>query len=192
MPGSGERTGHACFPGMLTGAFYQLLSSGTSSDLGGGISVDQYIGTQLQKGGLQGARQPQSGDLRGEHRSPLLVGRRSGRPAQPRSEQRLQSLLQGLAPDDVTTGTGGAGGRSGAAARAARRSTTRTPSSKSILDSVDRGPQSVLEHRRQRGQAEHRPAPDLDPRHRECGCRMTHDDAAHRGRRRRAHLHDDR
>ncbi|HSY39434.1 MAG TPA: hypothetical protein VLA79_07895, partial [Polyangia bacterium] len=29
MPGSGERTGHACFPGMLTGAFYQLLSSGT-------------------------------------------------------------------------------------------------------------------------------------------------------------------
>jgi hypothetical protein len=54
MPGSGERTGHACFPGMLTGAFYQLLSSGTSSDLAGGISVDQYIGTQLQKGGYKG------------------------------------------------------------------------------------------------------------------------------------------
>jgi Protein of unknown function (DUF1552) len=49
MPGSGERTGHACFPGMLTGAFYKTLSSGTSSDLGGGISVDQYIGSQLQQ-----------------------------------------------------------------------------------------------------------------------------------------------
>jgi Protein of unknown function (DUF1552) len=54
MPGSGERTGHACFPGMLTGAFYQLLSSGTSSDLAGGISVDQYIGTKLQAGGYKG------------------------------------------------------------------------------------------------------------------------------------------
>ncbi|MFL5306289.1 MAG: DUF1552 domain-containing protein [Polyangia bacterium] len=54
MPGSGERTGHACFPGMLTGAFYKLLSSGTSSDLAGGISVDQYIGTQLQKQGYKG------------------------------------------------------------------------------------------------------------------------------------------
>ena len=54
MPGSGERTGHACFPGMLTGAFYQLLSSGTSSDLAGGISVDQYIGNKLQAGGYKG------------------------------------------------------------------------------------------------------------------------------------------
>lgn len=54
MPGSGERTGHAVFPGMLTGAFYQLLSSGTSSDLAGGISVDQYVGTQLQAGGYKG------------------------------------------------------------------------------------------------------------------------------------------
>ena len=49
MPGSGERTGHACFPGMLTGAFYKTLASGTSSDIGGGISVDQYIGGQLQQ-----------------------------------------------------------------------------------------------------------------------------------------------
>jgi hypothetical protein len=54
MPGSGERTGHACFPGMLTGAFYKLLDKGTSADLGGGISVDQYIGTQLQKQGYKG------------------------------------------------------------------------------------------------------------------------------------------
>jgi hypothetical protein len=48
MPGSGERTGHAVFPGMLTGAYYKTLASGTSSDIGGGISVDQYVGKQLQ------------------------------------------------------------------------------------------------------------------------------------------------
>ena len=54
MPGSGERTGHAVFPGMLTGAFYSLLSSGTSSDLAGNISVDQYIGTKLQAAGYKG------------------------------------------------------------------------------------------------------------------------------------------
>jgi hypothetical protein len=54
QPGSGERTGHSAFPGMLTGAYYSLLSSSTSSDLGGGISIDQYIGNQLQQGGYKG------------------------------------------------------------------------------------------------------------------------------------------
>lgn len=54
MPGSGERTGHACFPAMLTGADYKILSSSTSSDQAGGISVDQYIGQQLQKQGYKG------------------------------------------------------------------------------------------------------------------------------------------
>lgn len=54
MPGTGERTGHACFPGMLTGAFYQTLSASTSGDLAGGPSIDQYIGTKLQLGGYKG------------------------------------------------------------------------------------------------------------------------------------------
>jgi len=54
MPGSGERTGHACFAGMLTGAFYKTLASNTGADLGGGISVDQYVGKQLQKNGYKG------------------------------------------------------------------------------------------------------------------------------------------
>ncbi len=54
MPGSGERTGRACFPGLLTGAFYQTLSSSTSADVAGGISVDQYIGKQLQARGYKG------------------------------------------------------------------------------------------------------------------------------------------
>ncbi|MDP9152132.1 MAG: DUF1552 domain-containing protein [Myxococcota bacterium] len=49
MPGSGERTGHACFPGMLTGKFYQALSASTGADLAGGPSIDQYIGSQLQQ-----------------------------------------------------------------------------------------------------------------------------------------------
>jgi Protein of unknown function (DUF1552) len=54
MPGSGERTGFACFPGMLTGAFYQTLSTATSADIAGGPSVDQYIGRALQGGGYGG------------------------------------------------------------------------------------------------------------------------------------------
>ena len=69
MPGSGERTGHACFPGMLTGAFYKRLDKGTSSDLGGGISVDRYIGGQLQKTmRLQGPRQSESINFLSQHR----------------------------------------------------------------------------------------------------------------------------
>lgn len=54
MPGSGERTGHACFPGMLTGAFYQTLSGSTSADVAGGPSIDQYIGSHLQTTGYKG------------------------------------------------------------------------------------------------------------------------------------------
>lgn len=54
MPGAGERTGWACYPGMLTGAFYQLLSSGTSEDLAGGISIDQFIGNGLKAQGYPG------------------------------------------------------------------------------------------------------------------------------------------
>jgi hypothetical protein len=54
MPGTGERTGHACYPAMLTGANYQTLSSSTAADLAGGISVDQYIGNALKAGGYGG------------------------------------------------------------------------------------------------------------------------------------------
>ncbi|HXN31108.1 MAG TPA: DUF1552 domain-containing protein [Polyangiaceae bacterium] len=54
MPGAGERTGKACFPGMLTGAFYQTLSSSTAADVAGGPSVDQYIGSALVAGGYGG------------------------------------------------------------------------------------------------------------------------------------------
>jgi Protein of unknown function (DUF1552) len=55
-PGTGERTGTACFPGMLTGALYQALTSATSSDLAGGISIDQYIGNGLRAQGYLGLR----------------------------------------------------------------------------------------------------------------------------------------
>jgi len=54
MPGAGQRNGAACFPGMLTGAFYQTLSSSTAADLAGGPSVDQYIGSALVAGGYGG------------------------------------------------------------------------------------------------------------------------------------------
>ena len=53
-PNGGETNGHACFPGMLTGSNYQTLSSSTSSDLAGGISIDQYIANQMVAAGYQG------------------------------------------------------------------------------------------------------------------------------------------
>jgi len=53
MPGSGERTGHACYQGMLTGAWYKSLGS-TSQNLAGGPSIDQFIGTKLKAGGYGG------------------------------------------------------------------------------------------------------------------------------------------
>jgi Protein of unknown function (DUF1552) len=65
-PGVGERTGIACFPGLLTGAFYQTLTASAGSDLAGDISIDQYIGVGLQSSGYPGrtslnlAVQPQS------------------------------------------------------------------------------------------------------------------------------------
>lgn len=49
-----ERTGHACFQGMLTGALYQGRASSTSSIVAGGPSIDQYIGASLRSGGYPG------------------------------------------------------------------------------------------------------------------------------------------
>ena len=54
MPGSGERTGHACYPVMLTGAYYQTLSTSTAADIAGGPSVDQYVGSALKTAGYGG------------------------------------------------------------------------------------------------------------------------------------------
>lgn len=49
-----ERTGHAAYPGMLTGATYQSGGSSTANDVAGGISIDQYIGNALRDQGFQG------------------------------------------------------------------------------------------------------------------------------------------
>jgi Protein of unknown function (DUF1552) len=54
QPGTGERTGHSAYPGMLTGKFYSVLSASTAQDVAGGPSIDQYIGSQLQLGGYKG------------------------------------------------------------------------------------------------------------------------------------------
>jgi len=52
-PNGGQTNGVACFPGMLTGANYQVLTS-TDSDVAGGISIDQYIANQMVASGYQG------------------------------------------------------------------------------------------------------------------------------------------
>jgi hypothetical protein len=52
-PNGGETNGHACFPGMLTGANYQTLTN-TDADVAGGVSMDQYISQQMVKSGYSG------------------------------------------------------------------------------------------------------------------------------------------
>ena len=49
-----ETTGHACYPGMLTGALYQSAGSSTANDVAGGPSIDQFIGNKLKAGGYGG------------------------------------------------------------------------------------------------------------------------------------------
>ncbi|HEX2877606.1 MAG TPA: DUF1552 domain-containing protein [Polyangiaceae bacterium] len=51
---SPENTGHACFPGMLTGELFKAPGTGTSSTVAGGPSIDQYIGSSLVKAGYPG------------------------------------------------------------------------------------------------------------------------------------------
>ena len=50
-----ETTGHACYPGMLTGALYQSAGSSTANDVAGGPSIDQFIGSQLKAGATAGS-----------------------------------------------------------------------------------------------------------------------------------------
>src|SRR6187401_2185138 len=49
-----ETTGHACYPGMLTGAPYKSAGSSTANDVAGGPSIDQFIGNKLKAGGYGG------------------------------------------------------------------------------------------------------------------------------------------
>jgi hypothetical protein len=133
MPGSGERTGHACFPGMLTGAFYQLLSTSTSSDLGGGISVDQYIGTQLQKQGYKGLVSLNQGTLVSS--TGHLSWTAPGQVVLPNTDPAkvFQLYFQGALPTTTPTTTKGTGGSSGAGGAPASNANA---IQKSILDYV--------------------------------------------------------
>src|SRR4051812_49150290 len=49
-----ENTGHACFPGMLTGQLYKSAGTSTANIVAGGPSIDQYIGSSLVKAGYKG------------------------------------------------------------------------------------------------------------------------------------------
>jgi hypothetical protein len=134
MPGTGERTGHACFPGMLTGAYYQLLNSSTSADLGGGISVDQYIGTQLQKGGYKGLVSLNQGTyvVSTGHLSWTAAGEVVQPNPDPASVFNL--YFKGQLPTTVVTGAGGASGGAGGAGGAPVNNTAAIE--RSILDYV--------------------------------------------------------
>jgi hypothetical protein len=51
---SSEKTGHACYPGMLTGATYKTAGGSTAGDMAGGQSIDQFIGNKLKSSGYGG------------------------------------------------------------------------------------------------------------------------------------------
>jgi hypothetical protein len=51
---SPENTGHACFPGMLTGQLYKSAGTSTANIVAGGPSIDQHIGSSLVKAGYKG------------------------------------------------------------------------------------------------------------------------------------------
>jgi len=53
-PSGGEVSGHACFQGMLTGAFYQSFGSSTAGNVASALSIDQHIGTELKAMGYTG------------------------------------------------------------------------------------------------------------------------------------------
>jgi Protein of unknown function (DUF1552) len=118
MPGTGERTGHACFPAMLTGANYQLLSATTSADQAGGPSIDQYIGTQLQKQGYKGMVSLNQGTLVNSTGHLSWAG--AGQVVLPATDPNkvFQLYFQGMLPTTTPTpkGTGGTSGAGGAPA----------------------------------------------------------------------------
>jgi len=118
MPGSGERTGHATFPGMLTGAFYKTLADGTSADLAGNVSVDQYIGTQLQKqNGYKGLVSLNQGSfvVSTGHLSWSGAGKVVLPNPDPASVFNLyfKGMLPATMPPSMTGGAGGGGGGGG-------------------------------------------------------------------------------
>jgi Protein of unknown function (DUF1552) len=131
MPGAGERTGHAAYPGMLTGAFYQTLSTSTAADIAGGPSVDQYIGGQLQAAGYPGLLSLNLGVF--VQSTGHLSWRGPGEVVTPNLDpygaftQYVQGSLPPTSP--APSGLGGAGG-SGAPARLTMQ--------RSILDFVQR------------------------------------------------------
>ena len=110
MPGSGERTGHACYPAMLTGANYQTLSSSTAADQAGGISADQYIGNALKAGGYGGLVSLNQGTF--VQSTGRLSWKGAGQVVTPNLDPTsvFNQLFQGTMPAPTPTPTGGTSG----------------------------------------------------------------------------------
>ncbi len=133
MPGGGERTGHAVFPGMLTGAFYKTVGS-TNADLGGAISVDQYVGKQLQAKGYKGLVSLNQQAF--PHSTGYLSWASSGQVVLPEPDpNKLYNLyFKGALPAVMPPPVTGTGGKSGAGGAPPVDNTAKIQ--KSILDYV--------------------------------------------------------
>jgi hypothetical protein len=131
-PNGGETNGHACFPGMLTGAFYQSLVPSTSSDVGGGISIDQYIGQKLRAQGYTGLTSLNQGAFVKSTGRLSWVG--PGQVVLPDADP-YHVFNTYFAGSIAPTGTGGTSGGAGGMSGATMASITQQMQ-KSILDSV--------------------------------------------------------
>jgi hypothetical protein len=134
-----ETTGHACFPGMLTGAPYQSAGSSTANDVAGGPSIDQFIGNKLKAGGYNGLVSLNQGAF--VQSTARVSWSAAGSAVVPDLDPYhvFKTYIQGkiTTPVSGTGGTGGAGGAGGAGGSGAGTTVdTAKLAQKSILDAV--------------------------------------------------------
>jgi hypothetical protein len=110
-----ETTGHACYPGMLTGALYKSAGGSTANDVAGGQSIDQFIGSKLKDGGYTGLVSLNQGAF--VDSTARLSWSAAGKAVIPDLDPYhvFTTYIQGKisTPPVTGTGSGGAGGSAG-------------------------------------------------------------------------------
>ena len=135
-----ETTGHACYPGMLTGALYQSAGSSTANDVAGGPSIDQFIGNKLKEGGYGGLVSLNQGAF--VQSTARLSWAAAGKAVIPDLDPYhvFTTYIQGkitTPPSSGTAGSSGSGGSGGAGGSGGGSTVDRAKlAQKSILDYV--------------------------------------------------------
>ena len=133
-----ETTGHACYPGMLTGAPYQSAGSSTANDVAGGPSIDQFIGNKLKAGGYNGLVSLNQGAF--VQSTARISWSAAGSAVIPDLDPYhvFKTYIQGKITSTPVSGTGGAAGSGGAGGAGGSGATVDGAklAQKSILDYV--------------------------------------------------------